>query len=206
MRLLLALLGLLLFRDAPPRVEVKGVEVSGAWLTLAERSYVAVYLRGPDGLRLLAPDSTTTWAALDSGAASVEFPALPTGEMTPVNCIVTGRDVFRWEPASRSVIPLKAEDCGPLPPSTTGPGRPVPGRPGQGPGDSWYIPRPNDAADRHHYLIVIATDGDTRPPDPASVLDDRLRGVPALYAARALGERLGRGDPGWGAVVVRLGR
>ena len=65
---------------------------------------------------------------------------------------------------------------------------------------------PNDAADRHHYLIVIATDGDTRPPDPASVLDDRLRGVPALYAARALGERLGRGDPGWGAVVVRLGR
>jgi hypothetical protein len=53
---------------------------------------------------------------------------------------------------------------------------------------------------------VIATDGDTRPPDPASVLDDRLRGVPALYAARALGERLGRSNPGWTAVVVRLGR
>ena len=62
MRLLLAFLGLLYFRDPPPRVEVKGVEISGAWLTLTERSYVAVYLRGPDGLRLLTPDSATTWA------------------------------------------------------------------------------------------------------------------------------------------------
>jgi hypothetical protein len=206
MRPLLLLLGFLFFRDSSPRVEVKGVEVSGAWLSLAVRSYVAVYLRSPEGLRLLAPDTAVTWAAHDSGAASVQFAPLPSGAMTPVNCVVTGRDLFRWEPASKSDLPLKAEDCGPLPPSTTGPGRAIPGRPGQGPGDAWYIPRPNDAADRRHYLIVIATDGDTPPPDPASVIDDRLRGVPALYAARALGERLGRRDPDWTAVVVPLGK
>jgi len=205
MRSLLVLACFLLLPADPPRVEVKGVEVSGAWLHLAERSYVAVYLRGPDGLRLLSPDSATTWAPLDSGAASVQFAPLPSGAMTPVNCVVTARDIFRWDPASKSAEPLKADDCGPLPPSTTGPGRAIPGRPGQGPGDSWYIPRPNDAADRHHYLIVLATDGDLRPPDPSSVLDDRLRGVPPLYAARALGEKLGSG-PDWAAVVVRLGR
>ena len=93
-----------------------------------------------------------------------------------------------------------------MPPSAAGPGRAIPGRPGQGPAESWYIPRPNDAADRKHYLIVVATDGDMPPPHPESVLDDRLRGVPPLYAAQVLGERLGRGGTDWTVVVVPLRR
>jgi hypothetical protein len=208
MRHLLVLLCCLILPDDPPRVEVKGVEVSGVWLRLAARSHVTVYLRGPEGLRLISPDSSdssTTRVALDSGAASVQLAPLPAGAMTPVNCVVTPRDIFRWDPASQTAERLKGDDCGPLPPSASGPGRPIPGKPGQGPGDSWYIPRPNDASDRHHYLIVIATDGDAPPPDAAKALDDRLRGVPALYAAQKLGETLGRG-PDWAAVVVRLGR
>ena len=205
MRQLLVLLCCLILPGDPPRVEVKGVEVSGVWLRLAARSHVSVYLRGPEGLRLVSPDSSTTWVALDSGAASVQFAPLPAGAMTPVNCVVTPRDIFRWDPASQTAERLKSDDCGPLPPSSSGEGRPIPGKPGQAPGDSWYIPRPNDALDRHHYLIVIATDGDASPPDPAKALDNRLQGVPALYAAQKLGEKLGRG-PDWAAVVVRLGK
>ena len=186
----------------PPRVEVRGVEISGVWLGLSARSYVAVYLRGPEGIRLLSPDSAETWAPLDSGAIPVELPALPSAVMSPVNCIITDRDLYRWEVASKTVTPLKVQDCGPLPPSTTGPGRAIPGRPTQGPGDSWYIPRSNDAADREPYLIVFALDADLRSADPRRVLDDRLHGTPVLYAARAIGEKLG--VPGWQAVVVRL--
>src|SRR5262245_5527163 len=115
----------------PPRVEVRGVEVSGVWLGLSKKSYVAVYLRGPEGIRLLSPDSATTWAPLDSGAAPVELPALPSAALSPVNCVITDRDIYRWEVASRTVTPLKVEDCGTLPPSTTGPGRAIPGKPMQ---------------------------------------------------------------------------
>ena len=185
-----------------PRVEVRGVEVSGAWLGLSARSYVTVYLRGPEGIRLLSPDSAATWAPLDSGVRPVELPALPSAVMSPVNCIVTDRDLYRWEVASKTVTPLKVEDCGPLPPSTTGPGRAIPGRPTQGPGDSWYIPRPNDAADRERYLIIFALDDGFTAANPRKALDDRLHGTPVLYAARALGDRLG--VPGWAAVVVPL--
>jgi hypothetical protein len=186
----------------PPIVEVRGLEVSGVWLGLSAKSHVAVYLRGPEGIRLLSPDSASLWAPLDSGAAAVELPSLPSALIAPVNCIVTEEDIYRWEVGSKSVVPIKAEDCGPLPPSTTGPGRAIPGRPTQGPGDSWYIPRPNDAADRERYLIVIAIDADFRPRDPSKAIDDRFRAAPVLYAARALGEKLGA--PGWQAVVVPL--
>jgi len=190
--------------DTAPRVEVRGVEVSGVWLGLLVRSYVTVFLRGPEGIRLLSPDSAAVWAPHDSGARSVQFDGLPSAALTPLNCVVTAREVFRWEPASQSVIPIKAADCGPLPPSTTGPGRAIPGRPSQAPADARYVPRPNDTADRSRYLIVVATDGDVLPPDPRSVLDDRLHPVPVLVAARTLGVRLGRGDRGWVAVVVPL--
>jgi len=169
----------------PPRVEVRGVEVSGVWLGLSARSHVAVYLRGPEGIRLLVPDSSVTWAPIDSGAAPIELPPLPSAAMNPINCIINDRDIYRWEVGSRTATPIKIEDCGPLPPSTTG-----------------YIPRPNDAADRERYLIVFALDADFRPGDPRKSLDDRLHDTPVLYAARALGERLG--VPGWEAVVVRL--
>lgn len=206
MRYLVLALSILVFSETSPRVEVRGVEVSGVWLGLSSRSYVAVFVRGPEGIRLLHPDSATTWAPLDSGAASVQFDALPSGALSPTNCVVTAEELFRWEPATRSTVRLRTEDCGPLPPSTTGPGRAIPGRPSQGPGDSWYIPRPNDAADRNRYLIVVAIDGDALPPNPRSVLDDRMNAVPVLVAARALGERLGRGDPDWAAVVVPLSR
>jgi len=206
MRYLLPALSILVFSPTSPRVEVRGVEVSGVWLGLSARSYVVVFVRGPEGIRLLSPDSATTWAPLDSGAASVPFDALPSGALSPINCVVTADDIFRWEPATRSTVRLRTEDCGPLPPSTTGPGRAIPGRPTQGPGDSWYIPRPNDTADRSRYLIVVAIDGDALPPNPTSVLDDRLNAVPVLVAARALGERLGRGHPDWAAVAVPLGR
>jgi hypothetical protein len=194
----------LLIQSAPPlpKVEVRGVEVSGVWLGLSAKSYVAVYLRGPEGIRLLSPDSASRWAPLDSGAAPVELPSLPAAAISPVNCVVTEKDIYRWEIASKSVMPIRVEDCGPLPPSTTGPGRAIPGRPTQGPGDSWYIPRPNDAADRERYLIVIAVDADFRPRDPSSAIDDRLRATPVLYATRALGDKLGA--PGWQAVVVPL--
>src|SRR6187200_936472 len=87
----------------PPRVEVRGVEVSGVWLGLSARSYVAVYLRGPEGIRLLAPDSATTWAPVDSGSASVELPVLPSGSLAPINCVITSREIYRWEAVSRSV-------------------------------------------------------------------------------------------------------
>ena len=197
-RLLLALL----MQSAPPQLEVRGVEVSGVWLGLAAKSYVAVYLRGPEGIRLLSPDSVSTWAPLDSGAGSVELPLLPSAAISPVNCVVTEEEIYRWEIASKAVVPIKAEDCGPLPPSTTGPGRAIPGRPSQGPGDSWYIPRPNDAADRGRYLIVLAVDAEVRPRDPAGAIDDRLRAAPVLYATRALGGKLG--VPAWQAVVVPL--
>src|SRR5262245_24631301 len=143
-----ALLMALLQIATPPRVEVRGVEVSGVWLGLSARSYVAVYLRGPEGIRLLSPDSTATWAPLDSGSTPIELPALPSAAMSPVNCVITQRDNYRWEVASKTVTPLKAEDCGPVPPSMTGPNRALPGRPTQGPTDSWYIPRPNEEADR----------------------------------------------------------
>lgn len=198
--LLLALL--LQASSGPPRVEVHGVEISGVWLGLSARSYVAVYLRGPEGITLLSPDSAVTWAPMDSGAAPVELPALPSAAMSPVNCVVTEDDLYRWETGSKSVLPITADDCGPLPPSTTGPGRAIPGRPTQGPGDSWYIPRPNDAADRNRYLIVLAIDADIRPPDPSKAIDDRLRAAPVLYATRALGQKLRA--PGWQAVVVPL--
>lgn len=190
--------------DTVPRVEVRGVEVTGAWLRLSARSYVTVFVRGPDGIRLLSPDSAMTWAPLDSGGVSVQLDGLPSAALSPINCIVTERDVFRWEPASQSEVPIKPADCGTLPPSTTGAGRAIPGRPGQGPNDSWYLHRPNDAADRNRYLIVVATDGDVLPPNPRSALDDRMNSVPVLVAARALGERLARGDRGWEAVVVPL--
>ena len=195
----------LLFQSAPePRlVEVRGVEVSGVWLHLATRSHVAVYLRGPEGIRLLSPDSVSTWAPLDSGAAAVELSSLPSAAISPVNCVVTDNDIYRWEVASKAVVPIRADDCGPLPPSTTGPGRAIPGRPTQGPGDSWYIPRPNDAADRGRYLIVIAVAADFRPRDPSRAIDDRLRAAPVLYATRALGDKLGAP---WQAVVVPLGK
>lgn len=206
MRYFLALLWLLAIPFTAPRIEVRGVEVSGAWITLSASSYIAVYHYGPEGLRLLAPDTATAWAPTDSGAASVQFESLPAGVMAPINCVVTANDVYRWDPGLQSTVSIKAEDCGPQPPSTTGPGRAVPGRPGQGPADSWYIPRPNDTADRRHYLIVVATDADTPPRNPASVLDDRVRGVPALYAAQLLGERLSRGAGDWAVVVVPLGR
>lgn len=206
MRSLLLALSIFVFSDTLPRVEVRGVEVSGVWLGLSARSYVAVFVRGPEGVRLVHPDSAVTWTALDSGAASVQFDALPSGAMSPINCVVTANEIFRWEPASKSTVRLRSEDCGPLPPSTTGPGRAIPGRPSQGPGDSWYIPRPNDAADRNRYLIVVATDGDALPPNPKSVLDDRMNAVPVLVAARALGERLARAGPDWAVVVVPLSR
>jgi hypothetical protein len=186
----------------PPRVEVRGVEVSGVWLGLSAKSLVAVYLRDAEGIRLLSPDSTETWAPLDSGGTPVELPPLPSAVLSPVNCVITDRDIYRWEVASKTTTPLKIEDCGPFPPATTGPGRAIPSRPTQNPGDSWYIPRPNDAADRERYLIVFALDADFRPGDPRKALDDRLHGTPVLYAARALGERLG--VPGWEAVVVKL--
>ena len=194
----------LLFQASPPlpRVEVRGVEVSGVWLGLSAKSYLAVYLRGPEGIRLLSPDSTLVWTPLDSGPAALELPSLPAASLSPLNCVLTSRDIYRWDVASRSVLPIKGQDCGPLPPSTTGPGRAIPGRPTQGPGDSWYIPRPNDAADRERYLIVLALDGDLHPGDPRKALDDRLHGTPVLYAAQAIGAKLG--SPGWQAVVVRL--
>ena len=180
------------------------MEVSGIWLGLSTKSYVAVYLRGPEGIRLISPDSVASWTPIDSGTAPVELPALPSAAISPVNCVITDRDIYRWEVASRSVVPIKADDCGPLPPSTTGPGRAIPGRPTQGPGDSWYIPRPNDAADRERYLIVVAIDPDFRPRDPAKAIDDRLVRAPVLYAARAIGGKLGA--PDWQAVVVPLGK
>jgi hypothetical protein len=193
----------LLFQSptSPPLVEVRGVEISGAWLGLAATSYVAVYLRGPEGIRLIYPDSAASWAPRDSGTAAVELPALPSAATSPVNCVITDRDIYRWEVETRASIPIKADDCGPLPPSTTGPGRAIPGRPTQGPGDSWYIPRPNDAADRNRYLIVVAVDADFRPRDPAGAVDQRLRQAPPLYVARAIGEKLGGA---WQAVVVPL--
>ncbi len=200
----LAPLALLAPLDSRPRIEVRGVEVSGAWLTLSASSYIAVYLHGPEGLRLLAPDTATAWTPTDSGATSVQFATLPAGVMAPINCVVTANELYRWDPGLKSTVSIKAEDCGPLPPSTSGPGRAIPGRPTQGPVDSWYIPRPNDAADRRHYLIVVATDADTPPRNPASVLDDRVRGVPPLYAALLLGERLSRGGRDWAVVVVPL--
>jgi hypothetical protein len=185
----------------PPRVDVRGVEVSGVWLGVSARSYVAVYLRGPDGIRLLSPDSASTWAPLDSGAAPVELPALPSAVLSPVNCIVTDRDIYHWDVASKTMRPLNTKDCGPLPPSTTGPGRNLPGHPAQGPGNTWS-PRPNDAADRARYLIVFALDADFRPRHLQKEVDDRLNGTPVLYVARAIGEKFG--VPGWEAVVVKL--
>ncbi|HKP29583.1 MAG TPA: hypothetical protein VJU15_09265 [Gemmatimonadales bacterium] len=196
------LLTALLQIATPPRVEVRGVEVSGVWLGLSSKSHVAVYLRGPDGIRLLSPDSLESWAPLDSGSVPVELPLLPSAAISPVNCIITERDVYRWEVATRTVTPLKVQDCGTLPPSTTGPGRAIPGRPTQDPGDAWYIRRPNDAADRDRYLIVFALDADFRPGNPRKALDDRLHGTPVLYAARAIGGKLA--VPAWEAVVVKL--
>ena len=185
----------------PPRVEVRGVEVSGAWIGLSAKSYVAVYLRGPNGTRLLSPDSAATWAALDSGASPVELPALPSAVMSPANCIVTDRDIYQWDVASKTVRPVNTRDCGPLPPSNTGPGRNLPSHPAQGPGNTWN-PRPNDAADRGRYLIVFALDADFTPRHLPKEIDDRLNGTPVLYLARAIGERLG--VPDWEAVVVKL--
>ena len=202
MRIFLAPLALLALLDSQPRVEVRGVEISGVWLGLTERSHVAVYYRGPDGVRLLSPDSAASWTALDSGSVSIQLPSLPAAAMTPVNCVVTDRDVYRWDPLARATVRISPDDCGPLPPTNTGPGRTIPGRPGQTPGDPRYLPRQIDTADRERYVIVIAMDADSRPRDPAKVVDDWMRQMPPLALARELAERLG--GLYWTAVVVRL--
>ena len=49
---------------------------------------------------------------------------------------------------------------------------------------------------------VITVDDGFTAANPRKALDDRLHGTPVLYAARALGDRLG--VPGWAAVVVPL--
>lgn len=95
----------------PPRVEVRGVEVSGVWVGLAARSHVAVYLRGPEGIRLLSPDSSATWSAIDSGSAAIELPTLPSAAMNPVNCIITDRDTRRWDVGAKTATPVRPEDC-----------------------------------------------------------------------------------------------
>jgi hypothetical protein len=152
-------------RDTAPRIEVRGVEVSGAWLGLSARSYVAVFLRGPEGIRLLSPDSATTWTPLDTGTASVPLEGLPSAALAPVNCVVTAR---RASAGSRvGGRSIKAADCGRYRLDRTRPGDTRPAH--QGAGDPWYIPaqrrrRPQSLPGRGGHRR------DVLPPDPSRSL------------------------------------